>query len=82
MFTAPDDFQNVSVSLTFTSDNLSSRLLCQDISVLTDPLVENPETFTVGLNTSDSSVLIVGNSATVNIMDSSSELITRFLYVF
>ena len=60
------------VRLTFLSGQTQQRL-CYDISITNDQLLENNEMFQVLLMGDDSDLIFSPNSATVTIVDSSSE---------
>ncbi len=57
----------------FTPDELTSRMLCANITIITDSVVENTESFLVILNSSDPSVVLTQSVAIVNISDSSGK---------
>ena len=62
-------------------DNLNARVLCRNISVLADEVVESVEVFVLVINTSDPSVDITQPNVTVSIEDSSSKFIF-LVYIF
>ena len=49
------------MDLSFDMDNVN-KLLCEDVEILDDTLVEDTETFYAILNTSDSGVVFVGQA--------------------
>jgi len=65
----PEDYLAVSVPVIFSPDGLRSRMLCGNITILDDTVLENTEIFNVILNTSDTSVEFVQQSSPVNIED-------------
>ena len=54
-------------------DNLTNRMLCGNITIIPDSVVENDEVFRVVLNSSDSSVKLTQSNSTVVIIDNSGE---------
>ena len=74
MFTAvPEDYVSISFPVIFVPDSSSSRILCSNISITSDEIVEDTEEFFVTINSSDSNVRIVQPSAPVFIIDNSGE---------
>ena len=71
--TASSDYQELSVPLTFAPDLQISRSMCENISIVPDEIVENPERFRVQLNSTDLGVETLIGSAVVTLQDSSSE---------
>ena len=73
IFLAPDDYSSIDIPLIFSPDDLPSRCLCENISIVTDLEVENTEVFTLSLTTNDSAVFLQIESSPVNILDNSGE---------
>jgi len=67
IFTAPDDFQSVSVQRTFTP--LSGTTRCVNIPIKQDEVVEGEERFLVFLSSSSSELTIQTPVAVVVIQD-------------
>ncbi len=65
----------------FTPDELTSRMLCANITIILDSVVENTESFLVVLNSSDPAVVLTQSTATVNISDNSSKYCDKRLYI-
>ena len=71
---AADDYGNLNQQdLEFT--NQTSRRICTEIPIENDSILENNETFTVIINSSDVSVIIEDPLITIVIVDNDSELI-------
>ena len=71
-YTAPSDYTPVMAELRFLP---SATVLCSDISVSGDLVLEVNEVFTVQLNTSDRAILLSPSSANVTIMDDDSKML-------
>ena len=67
---AGSDYDSVSTDLIFSAE---SQLLCAQINITSDEVVEEDEVFIIVANTSDSSILIPFLSVNVTIFDSSGE---------
>lgn len=67
--TASDDFHEITKDLTFTPDKEMSRMLCVNISVVNDNILEETEIFHVISSTSDDSVIFSRNTSAVFIFD-------------
>ncbi len=65
----------------FQPDELTSRMLCANITIIPDSVIENAEFFLVVLNSSDLGVLLTQSIATVNISDSSSKYLKSWLHL-
>jgi len=65
----PEDYLAVSIPVIFSPDGLRSRMLCGNITIVDDTVLENTEVFSVTLNTSDTFVEFVQQSSPVNIED-------------
>ena len=63
-----DDYESVSVELTFSGDS-AMEVLCHSVSPVDDTVVENEEVFTLSLSTSESLVTIPIGSAVLRITD-------------
>ncbi len=72
-FLAPSDYTNESGTVIFLPDELTSRMLCANITIILDSVVENTESFLVVLNSSDPSVVLTQSTVTINISDSSGK---------
>ena len=71
---AVDDYANINQQdLEFTNQN--SRRICTEIPIENDSILENNETFTAKISSSDVSVIIEDPSITIVIVDNDSELI-------
>ena len=70
---ASEDYIVSSFSVTFSPDSSSNGSICSNISITVDNIVEDMEEFTVLINSSDSSVLIVQPNAAVIIVDSNGK---------
>ena len=64
-----EDYRAVSVKLTFSE---SARRTCERIPIQNDSRVENPEEFTVTLNSTDPDV-IPGPPSTITVVDDDGE---------
>ena len=73
IFSASDDYEGIEVSLTFAADEIESREKCLSIEIITDLLIEETESFTLFINTSDPSVMIARNSSSAILRDSSGK---------
>ena len=74
LFIASSDYGNDFTNLiTFTS--ISSSMICRDISVMADNVIEDTERFVVFMNSSDSAVILQDVNRTVLLLDSTSKLI-------
>ncbi len=73
-FLAPSDYTSVvSIPLIFTPSDPIGVLMCANITIIPDSVVENTESFQVFLNSSDPAVVLTQSIATVNISDSSGK---------
>ena len=72
-FLAPDDYIGLDILVVFEPDNIPNGSLCENISIVTDLVVENTEVFTLSLATTDSAVFLQLESSPVNITDDSGE---------
>ena len=70
---AISDYMNIQLPITFLPDDSASRIMCNNISLVMDELVENMEEFLITLSTLDDAVNIVQRNATVALIDSSSK---------
>ena len=71
---AVDDYATINQQdLEFTNQN--SRRICTEIPIKNDSILENNETFTAKISSSDVSVIIEDPSITIVIVDNDSELI-------
>ena len=70
---APLDYEETNIPLVFAPDGKSSREKCLGIQIITGDAVENMETFSILINSSDSSVVVVNDTSPVLIIDSSSK---------
>ena len=63
------------MSLVFVPDNFTDQLLCRNLSIVADNVVEDPEVFFLLLNSSDPAVILSDslNNATITIIDRSSK---------
>ena len=66
--------------LTFSNGSTESQTVM--IPILVDAVVEDPESFTVSLMTSETNVTVNPASATVNIQDNSSKFLDAELFSF
>ena len=66
-----NDYFTIFSEIVFPPDNLVSRRICRNVTILADERVENVEDFTVAINTSDTSVLLTRSVSTITIEDSS-----------
>lgn len=73
LFPAPDDYEGIAVSLTFTADEVGSREECTNVSIVNDQLVEEIESFAVFINSSDTSVSIGRDNSSIILLDSSGK---------
>ena len=73
MNTAPDDFEEITTDLSFPPDGDMSRMLCVNLSIVPDELVEDTEIFNVTISTSDTSVIISKPTSDVFILDDSGK---------
>ena len=63
-----DDFVNFSTSLTFTIGE-SGREICHNVSVTDDDVLEDTETYTITLSSSDEDIIIQSPTASLVIVD-------------
>ena len=73
---ADTDYASVSVDITISAGTTSQTVM---IMTSTDSRVENEETFTLSLTTSDSAVMPQSVSKTVSITDLTSEYIYSYI---
>ena len=66
---ALNDFHEVTMDLTFTPDGEMSRVLCVNITVVNDDILEDTEIFSVTISTFDDSVMFKRNTSNVFIID-------------
>ena len=66
----PGDYTEVSVQLSFQPGESE---MCTAISITNDAILEDSETFSVQLNTTDQAVILNPSSSTVTILDNDSE---------
>ena len=66
----PGDYTEVSVQLSFQPGESE---MCTAISITNDAILEDSETFSVQINTTDQAVILNPSSATVTILDNDSE---------
>lgn len=66
-----DDF--IGGSFSRSVDTSSSRMVCINTSIIDDTVVEEVESFTVSVSTTDTAVTISPSSATVIIIDNDGE---------
>ena len=64
-----NDFTNL---ITFTPN--TSNMICQDIRVVSDNVIENSERFVIFLDSLDSSVILPDKNRTVLLLDSTGKL--------
>ena len=64
-----NDFHEVTMDLTFTPDGEMSRVLCVNITVVNDDILEDTEIFSVTISTFDDSVMFKRNTSNVFIID-------------
>ena len=69
-----NDYLTIFSEIVFPPDNLVSRRICRNVTILADERVENVEDFTVAINTSDTSLLLTRSVSTITIEDSSGNL--------
>ncbi len=70
---APLDYIDTQHQISFLSDNLNTRMMCADISIVSDEVVEDLEEFTLLLSTIDEAVYFETRNTSVFIEDSSSK---------
>ena len=61
-----DDFTSIRRTVIFTVGVVSTRV---EVPILDDTAIENTETFTTSLTTTEGNVVIANSSATVSILD-------------
>jgi len=76
LIAAPEDFSAINSSLKYTADNLTSRIECQNISIVADEIVEDTESFVLLLGAMNPSVEISSDQALVFILDQSGNVST------
>ena len=69
--TESEDYIVDSFLLVFSTSNVSTQMLCRNISVLADDVVESMEDILLVLNTSDPAIVITQPNVIVYIEDSS-----------
>ena len=57
----------------FSPDTETRRMLCGNISIVMDDVVENTENFFVFIDSMDSAIIVSQNNASVDVIDSSSK---------
>ena len=74
------DFQPLAIELTFSA---LDRILCANITILDDEILENNETFTVQLSSNDPDAIVAVPQSTVTIIDDDgmSNWLTYFVLV-
>ena len=75
LFLTASDFENASRSLTFSLGE-SGRELCHEISVIDDEVLEDAETYTVSLTSTDDDVAIAVTTASLIILDETDGMIS------
>ena len=71
---ASEDYIAAGFSVTFVPDFSDSRILCGNISITFDEIVEYVEEFRIYINTTDSNVVILQPNSSVMIVDNSGKL--------
>ena len=69
-----DDYTRVNSLLNFTSGSSNNATKCQDIIISDDITIENNQTFTVTLSTTDPDVLLGEYILTISIIDNDGQL--------
>ena len=70
---APSDYTDNSFPLIFSPDDVTSRILCGNISITADNMAEDTEVFSVFLNSSDPAVNLTQMNVPVEILDNNSK---------
>ena len=70
---APSDYTNSSFPVTFSPDDVTSHILCGNISITADDMAENTEVFSVFLSSSDPAVNLTQTNVPIAILDNSSK---------
>ena len=80
-FHSGDDLNVTTSVVIFPSDSNNGTIHCQNISIVNDGVREEIQNITLGLNTTDSQVVLSPSSATIIIIDNDSELNQYTIYV-
>ena len=70
-----DDYTLVNSLLNFTSGSSNNATKCQDITISDDIVIEDNQTFTVTLSTTDPDVLLGESLLTISIIDNDGQFI-------
>ena len=81
LFNSGDDL-NITMRVIFHSNSLNGTIYCQNISIVNDGVREEIQNITLGLNTTDSQVVLSPSSAAIIIIDNDSELNHYIIYLF
>ena len=71
-FTASEDYVGIAPSLTFTPTG--DTVICHNITIVDDSLVEDTQVFLAALETADSSVRLLPDIATISIVDNDGKV--------
>ncbi len=63
----------------FTPSDPIGALMCANITIILDSVVENTESFQIVLDSSDPSIVLTQSTATVNISDSSGKYCIKIM---
>jgi len=70
--TEPEDYKAIASALTFTPTG--DTVICQNITIVDDSLAEDTQVFLASLDTSDSSVMLLPENATISIEDNDGKM--------
>ncbi len=66
-----NDFIRKNMSLLVPADTVSMRIVCSNVTVIEDFIVEDAEDFAVELSTTDTAVILLRSNASIRIIDQS-----------
>ena len=68
------DFVSTAMDLTFLASADPPPQMCFNVSIIDDDILESAESFTVGLSTVDSAVMLVNDETLVTIVDNNGKV--------
>ena len=83
LLSAPADYIAITDGIiTFSPNNIINHMLCGDVPIIMDDVVEDTETFFTILTSSDPAVNITQDNGTINILDNTSKHIATTTNLF
>ena len=76
-FTAPDDFLSTNTQLFFQPDGI--HVQCVNITIVSDSILENNESFLANLTTDDAAVILSPSMATLAILNDDSKHVYTYM---